>query len=161
MSTNENENGINYGLVILMSILAAVVSSFVTYKATVGNVQKIAVVDLQRVIVSSKDVAALKGTRDSQIQNLKNMAEEANKKIKAEKDEEARKVLSEKYLALINNQKETFDKQYDAALQASDQKLNDIIKSIAQKEGLSVIVNKASIIEGGVDITDTVIDMVK
>ena len=161
MSVNENEYGINYGLIILMAILAAVVSSFVTYKATAGNVQRVAVVDLQRVIVESKDVAALKGTRDSQIQALQKLADEANEKIKAETNEESRKAKSEQYLAVINNQKETFDKQYAAALQASDQKINDTIKAVAKKQGLSIIVDKASIIDGGIDITDSVIDLVK
>ncbi len=161
MSKNDSENGINYGLIILMAILAAVVSSFVTYKATAGNAQRIAVVDLQRVIVASKDVAALKVTRDNQIQSLKMMADDANSKIKEEKDDEARKKLSEEYLARINMQKENYDKLYASALQASDQKLNDTIKAVAQKEGLNVVVNKASVIEGGIDITDSVVDLVK
>ena len=161
MSKNDSENGINYGLIILMAILAAVVSSFITYKATAGNAQRIAVVDLQRVILASKDVAALKVTRDNQIQSLKMMADDANNKIKEEKNESARKKMSEEYLNRINAQKENYDKLYASALQASDQKLNDTIKAVAQKEGLNVVVNKASVIEGGIDITDSVIDLVK
>ncbi len=161
MSKNDSESGINYGLIILMAILAAVVSSFVTYKATAGNAQRIAVVDLQRVIAESKDVAALKIMRDGQMQNLKNMADAANNQIKDVKDEDARKKLSEEYLAKINAQKEGYDKLYASALQASDQKLNDTVKAVAQKQGLNVIINKASMVDGGIDITDSVIDLVK
>ena len=161
MSKNDGENGINYGLIILMAILAAVVSSFVTYKATVGNAQRVAVVDLQRVIMESKDVAALKVMRDGQMQNLKNMADAANNEIKEEKNEENRKKMSEAYLARINVQKENYDKLYASALQASDQKLNDTVKAVAQKQGLNIIINKASIIDGGVDITDSVIEILK
>ena len=64
-------------------------------------------------------------------------------------------------LAEINTKKEGFDKMYVSALQASDQKLNDIIKSVADKENLTVIISKGSVVNGGVDITDSVVDMVK
>ena len=53
------ENSPNYGLTILAAVIAAVVSSFVTYKATTKGEMNFAVVDLQRVVVSSKDVEAL------------------------------------------------------------------------------------------------------
>ena len=64
-------------------------------------------------------------------------------------------------MAEINAKKEGFDKVYASALQASDQKLSEIIKSVADKEDLKVVLNKNSVVDGGVDITDSVIDMVK
>jgi outer membrane protein len=120
-----------------------------------------AYVDMQRVILLSKDLNALKNERDTQVQDLKKMADAANEKIKAETNEEAKKKLSEQYLAEINTKKDEYDRLYAAALQASDQKLNNIISSVAEKEGLSVVFNKAAVIKGGVDITDSVIDLVK
>ena len=89
------------------------------------------------------------------------MANDANAKLAKISDEDAKKKASDKYVAEINVKKDNFDKVYASALQASDQKLNDIIKSVADKEDLTVIVNKAYVINGGVDITDAVIDMVK
>lgn len=160
MSKVENIN-VNYGLVALVAIAAAVLGSFVTYKAIAGNGPKFAVVDVQRVVVSSKDVAALKNARDLQIQTLRKMADDANNEIKGEKDEAKKKELSEKHLQEINVKKEEFDKEYAAALQASDKTLNDVINSVAEKEGLDVILNKSSVVNGGVDITDAVVEMVR
>ena len=157
---NEN-NGINYGVVALIAVVAAVISSFVTYKAVADNSGKFAVVDVQRVVVSSRDIAALKIERDAQVAELKKMADSANVKIKAEKDEEAKKKLSEKYLSEINGKKDEFDKVYASALQASDRKLNDIINAVAEKEGLKVVFNKASLVTGGTDITEAVVEQVK
>lgn len=154
-------NNTNYGLVVLASVIAAVVSSVITYKATAKNNVDFAVVDLQRVIASSKDVAALKNERDNQIQELKKMADAANSEIQKVEGDEEKKKASEKYLAEINTKKDEFDKIYGSALQASDQKLNNVINSVAEKEGLDVVINKASIISGGVDITDEVIELVK
>ena len=89
------------------------------------------------------------------------MADEANEKIKAEADEEKKKKLSEQYLSEINSKKESYDKVYASALQASDDKLNNVINSVAEKEGLKVVFNKSSLVQGGIDITDSVIELVK
>lgn len=160
MSKSENPS-VNYGLVVLIAAAAAVIGSLVTYKAVTDNNSKFAVVDIQRVVVASKDIAALKIERDTQVAELKKMADDANEKIKAEKDEDARKKLSEKYLSEINTKKDEFDKVYATALQASDKKLNDIINSVAEKEGLKVVINKASVVTGGTDITDSVVEQVQ
>ena len=160
MTNFENRN-VNYGLVILVAVVAALVSSFVTYKAVARNGAKVAVIDVQRVVVSSKDIAALKTERDAQVAELKKLADDANEKIKKEKDEKKKKELSEKYLTEINSKKEEFDKIYASALQASDKKLNGIIGAVAEKQGLQVVVNKASIVSGGVDITEAVVEQVR
>lgn len=156
------ENGkINYGMVALIAVAAAVISSLVTYKAMAGKAANFAVVDVQRVVMASKDLVALNNERNAQIQNLRKMADEANVEINKEKKEDAKKKLSEKYLTEINTKKEAYDKEYAAALQASDQKLNGIINSVAKKEGLKIVFNKSSLVTGGVDITAAVIEQVR
>jgi outer membrane protein len=156
------ENGkINYGMVALIAVAAAVISSLVTYKAMAGKAANFAVVDVQRVVMASKDLVALNSERNAQIQNLRKMADEANEQINKEKKEDAKKKLSEKFLAEINAKKAAYDKDYASALQASDQKLNGIINSVAEKEGLKVVFNKSSLVTGGVDITAAVIEQVR
>jgi len=153
--------GVNYGIVALIAIAAAVVSSLVTYKAMASKAANFAVVDVQRVVMSSKDLVALNNERNTQIQNLRKMADEANEKIGKEKKEDEKKKLSEKYLAEINAKKAVYDKEYASALQASDQKLNGIINSVAEKNGLKIVFNKSSLVTGGVDITDAVVEQVR
>lgn len=153
--------GVNYGIVALIAIAAAVVSSLVTYKAMASKAANFAVVDVQRVVMSSKDLVALNSERNAQIQNLRKMADDANEKIGKEKNEDEKKKLSEKYLAEINAKKAVYDKEYASALQASDQKLNGIINSVAEKNGLKIVFNKSSLVTGGVDITDAVVEQVR
>lgn len=155
------DNSPNYGFIFFIALISAVIASAATRMMSGGDEPKFAVIDVQRVVMASKDVAAVKSERESQIQELQKMANDANAKLAKISDEAAKKKASEKYIAEINAKKEGFDKVYASALQASDQKLNDIIKSVADKEDLTVIVNKAYVINGGVDITDSVIDMVK
>lgn len=156
----ESEN-INYGVAALVAVVAAVVSSLVTYKALSGKTEKVAVVDFQQVVMVSKDVVALKEERETQIAELQKMADAANEKITAESDEEKKRQLSEQHLAEINAKKAEFDKLYASSLQASDKKLNNIVKSVAKKKGLKIILNKTAVLEGGEDITDAVIERIK
>ena len=152
---------VNYGLVVLIAVAASVISSLVTYKAISADKMKFAVVEVQRVVLSSREIAALSADRQAQVQELKKMADEANVKIMAEKNEEAKKALSEKALAAINAKKETFDKIHASGLQAADKRINDVINAVAEKEGLSVVFNKASLVNGGTDITDSVVEQVR
>ncbi len=155
------DNSPNYGLIFFVVLLTAVITAAATRMLSNNSEPKFAVVDVQRVLSESKDVAALKTKRANQIAELQKMADDANAKLAKISDEDAKKKESEKYLAEINTKKEGFDKMYVSALQASDQKLNDIIKSVADKENLTVIISKGSVVNGGVDITDSVVDMVK
>lgn len=155
------DNSPNYGFIFMIALIAAVISAAATKMISGSNEAKFAVVDVQRVVLASKDLAAIKTERDNQVKELQKMADDANTKLAKISDETAKKKESEKYLAEINAKKEGFDKVYASALQASDQKLNEIIKSVADKEDLKVILNKNSVVDGGVDITDSVIDMVK
>lgn len=152
---------VNYGLIALVVVATAVVSSLVTYKALANKASRFAVVDVQRVVMASKDLVALNNERNTQIQSLRKMADEANEQINKEKKEDDKKKLSEKFLNQINAKKAEYDKEYAAALQASDQKLNGIINAVAEKEGLKVILNKSSVVNGGVDITAAVIEQVR
>ena len=155
------DNSPNYGFIFMIALIAAVISSAATKMISGSNEAKFAVVDVQRVVLASKDLAAIKTERDNQVKELQKMADDANTKLAKISDETAKKKESEKYLAEINAKKEGFDKVYASALQASDQKLSEIIKSVADKEDLKVVLNKNSVVDGGVDITDSVIDMVK
>ena len=152
---------VNYGMVALVAVIAAVVSSLVTYKAVASKASRFAVVDFQQIVVASKDVAALREEREKQVQDLRKMADDANAKITSESNEAKKKNISEQYLAEINARKAEYDKLYAASLQASDKKLNEVVKEIADKKGLNVIFSKTALVEGGVDITDDVIAEVK
>ena len=156
-----DRGNVNYGLVALVAVAAAIVSSLVTCKAMSGKAANFAVVDVQSVLRSSKDVGALNSERSAQKQSLQKMADEANAEINKEKKEDAKKKLSEKHIAEINAKKAAYDKEYAAAIQAFDQKLTGVINSVADKEGLKVIFSKSSLVSGGTDITDAVIEQLR
>ena len=156
-----NENRVNYGLVALVAIIGSVFGSLVTYKVMNAQKADFAVVDLQRVIFSSKQIAAINTARDEQIKELKKMADAANEQIKNVKDENQKRELSKKYLDEINAKRDTFDKVHASGLQAADQTLTAVINDVAAEKGLGVVFNKNMVVNGGTDITEKVIDLVK
>ena len=64
-------------------------------------------------------------------------------------------------MAEIQAKKAEFDNAYNTELQASDAKIQNIINSVAEKKHLNVVLNKTSVVNGGVDITEAVVDLVK
>ncbi|MBR1756843.1 MAG: OmpH family outer membrane protein [Alphaproteobacteria bacterium] len=157
MSNFENDGSANYGLIVLIAILAAVVSAFVTYKATATNSGKIAVLDVDRVAEASKSAQALQKAREGQLENLQKMTEDAEIRLKAEEDADQRKRMSEIYVAEINSQKEEYDQQYFQALKLLNQSIKETASEIAAKKGIKVIMLPNSLFQGGEDITDLVI----
>jgi Skp family chaperone for outer membrane proteins len=157
MSKFENDGNVNYGLIVFIAILAAVVSAFVTYKATVSGSGKVAILDVDKVVVSSRSAIALQNAREGQIEHLQKMTEDAEARLKVEEDANKRKQMSDAFVAEINSQKEEYDQQYYAALQLLNQSIKDVAEKEAAKKGIKVILLPSAIFQGGEDITDLVI----
>ncbi len=158
MTANTNTKTVIISSVV--AVIIAVAASFGFCK-TCCKQNELGVVDLQRVVSVSKDVAALRTNREAQVKELQKMADDANKEIDKIKDENEKKAATEKYLAEIQVKKNEFDNAYATELQASDKKIQNIIDSVAEKKNLSVVLNKSSVVSGGIDITEAVVDLVK
>lgn len=158
MTLNTDKKTLAYtaGAVVIIASL----TSFVAYKLC-SNKDTFGVIDLQRVVAVSKDVTDLRTNREAQIVALQKMADEANAKIDEIKKDDEKKAATEKYLAEIQAKKAEFDNAYNASLQASDEKIQNVINSVAEKKDLTIVLNKSSVVSGGVDITEAVVDLVK
>ena len=64
------DNSPNYGFIFFIALISAVIASAATRMMSGGDEPKFAVIDVQRVVMASKDVAAVKSERESQIQEL-------------------------------------------------------------------------------------------
>jgi Skp family chaperone for outer membrane proteins len=158
MTVNIDKKALSY--TFGAAVVAAVLTSLIFCGFCCKN-EGFGVVDLQRVVAASKDVVALRTNREAQINELKKMADEANAKIDEIKKDDEKKAATEKYLGEIQAKKNEFDNAYNTALQASDAKIQNIINSVAEKKDLGVVLSKTSVVSGGVDITEAVIDLVK
>ena len=105
----------------------------------------IGVVNYQMQVSQSPELATVRETMQTEIQNTRKEFDEKSKAMNATEKERYYKQLQER---LGNKEKELMDpliKNIEAA-----------IKKVADKKGLSVVVDKTTVIYGGTDITDEV-----
>jgi|SRR5574344_84598 outer membrane protein len=105
----------------------------------------IGVVNYQMLVSQAPELATIRSTMQTEIQNTRKEFDEKSKDMNATEKERYYKQLQER---LGNREKELMDpviKNIEAA-----------IKKVADKKGLSVVVDKNTVIYGGTDITDEV-----
>ncbi len=123
---------------------------------------KYAVVDVQQVVVASKQVQALKTEQNAKMRELSQFIQNANKQLQAETDATKKAALETKLNKELNTKKEAIDKNYAAKLKKIDA---DIAAAIAQKAkagGYDLVVAKGIVLYStGTDITKEVITIVK
>jgi outer membrane protein len=105
----------------------------------------IGVVNYQMLVSQSPSLASVRTTMQTEIQNTKQEFEEKSKDMNATEKDRYYKQLQER---LGNKEKELMDPLM--------KDIETAIKKVADKKGLTVVVDKNAVIYGGVDITDEV-----
>ena len=90
----------------------------------------------------------LNSVNDAMQKEIAEAQKEFNEKSKSMNEDEKRKYYTQLQERLQNKQKELMDPVM--------KKIEATIKKIADKKGLSVVVEKSTVVFGGVDITDEV-----
>lgn len=121
----------------------------------------IAIVDVQKVVASSSQVAALKKEQEAKTKSLIEFVEKARKEVAATTDTKKKEALEAKYNKELNAKKEAYDKAYAEKLKNIDDNITRQIENVAKSGGYSIILAKGVVLWGGNDITDTVIKAVK
>ncbi len=122
---------------------------------------KIAVVDVQQIVLSSSQVQALKKQHEDNANELKAMLTKAQQEISDKKDEKERKDLIKKYDNQIKAFREKNDKAYEAKLSEIDKSINNSIQTEAKKNGYDLVLAKGMVLYGGEDITNNIKKLVK
>lgn len=151
---------LNTKKIVLLVVVTAAIAFAACWACCCGG-PKIATVDVQKVVMASKEIATVNKERQNGVAILTAFIENAKVEIEKQKDATKRKELEEKFSQELNTQKETMDKDYVSKLSVLDKAITDQIASVAKKMGYKVVVSKAAIVSGGTDITDEVLKTVK
>jgi outer membrane protein len=122
---------------------------------------KMAVVDVNRIVNASSQVTALKAEEAVKIQELQNFVQKVQQEAAAEKDEAKKKEIIGKYEKDILLKKNAIESDYAKKLQQIDADITKVIREVAQKKGMTVVVAKNNVIFGGDDITNIVLEEIK
>ncbi len=123
---------------------------------------KYAVVDVQQVVASSKQVAALRTEQNAKLKDLNQFIQNANKQIQSETNAQKKQELEKKLNAEFDVKKSAVDKNYAAKLEAIDKSISAIIAQKAREKGYDVVFTKGAVLYStGTDITNELIPLVK
>lgn len=138
------------------------VSSFAAAKSTGNNpVMKVAIVDVPRIVSSSKQIEKLRNDQQQKLADLQKFVENARADVQNEKDDSKKKALEDKYNKELNDRKNALDKDNADKLRKIEQDILTVINAKAKAKGYDLVLTKTSILFGGDDITDEIAKSIK
>ena len=138
-----------------------VLSTVLTCSIVQANVNKIAIVDVQKVVNKSAQVQALKKEEEAKHKEIAQLIKKGGEEIKAQTDISKRREIAQKYDKQIKSKQEANIKSYKAKLEAIDKNINTAIIQQAKAMGYDMVLTKGIVLYGGDDITDAILKIVK
>ena len=145
--------------IITLSMTLAILCSTAAFAAP--SPQKIAVVDIQKVVASSSQVKALKSSQEAKNKELTTFIKNAQADVNKQTDAKKKKELAEKYEKQLASKREANAKDYAAKLKAADETITSQIGKKAAEMGYTMVLPKSVVIYGGDDITATILQVIK
>ena len=144
---------------LALSIVSVMMAGSMAFAAP--EPQKIAVIDVQKVVSASAQVKALKKSQEAKNKEIQNFIKTAKADIDKQTTEKNKKTMAEKYEKQLQAKKEANKKEYTAKLQEADKNITAQIGQQARAMGYTMVLPKASVVFGGDDITEAVLKVVK
>lgn len=143
-------------------LVLSILTSMVTASAfAVPEAQKIAVVDIQKIVAASSQVKALKASQEAKNKELTAFIKKAQEDVNKQTDAAKKKSLAQSYEKQLVSKREANLKDYTAKLKAADANITAQIGKKATELGYTMVIPKSSVVFGGDDITDTVLKVIK
>ena len=134
---------------------------FATVALAAPEPQKIAVVDIQKVVASSAQVKALKSSQEARNKELTEFIKKAQADVNKQTDEKKKKALATQYEKQLVTKREAYAKDYAAKLKTTDANITAQIGKKATEMGYTMVIPKSAVIFGGDDITATILKVIK
>ena len=146
-------------LTLIAFMLGLCVNNFAM--SNVSANYKVAVVDVAKVVSSSKQVATLKKEQQGKMEQIKKIYDNAQNQALKEKDVKKRNEIMKKAEDSVIKIKTENDKVYAKKLADIDKSISATIQSQAKKSGYDLVLAKGIVLYGGNDITAEIQKLVK
>ena len=144
---------------LLLSISALVIMTTTVFAEP--QAQKIAVVDIQKVVTASAQVKALKASQEAKNKELAAFIKKAQADVNKQTDVKKKKSMATSYEKQIASKREANLKEYTSKLKAIDASITAQIGKKATELGYTMVLPKSAVVYGGDDITSTIIKVIK
>lgn len=151
-------------ILMVIAVIAVLAGGNLTMASELAKPQSgcnVAVVDIAQIVQKSPQINAIQVERQNKLNDLENFVINARKDVAAQKTDDAKKALEDKYNKELNEKKDAIDKDFAKKLVDIDKDITAIIRIKAKKLGYDLILTKNSVIDGGTDITTTIIKELK
>ena len=146
---------------MIKKIFSLILFSTLTFTAAFAQINKVAVVDVQKVVNKSAQVQALKKEQDNKRKELAQFIKKAGEDIKKQSDPTKKKALAQKYDKELKAKQEANSKTYKTKLETIDKNINATITQQAKAMGYDLVLTKGVVLYGGDDITEAILKVVK
>ena len=140
-------------LFITISVMSCIIAQ--------ADVNKVAIVDVQKVVNKSSQVQALKREQENKRKELAQFIKKAGEDIKKQPNESSKKAVAQKYDKELKAKQEANTKAYKAKLETIDKNINATIIKQANDMGYDLVLTKGVVLYGGDDITEAILKVVK
>ena len=144
-----------------LSVLSILTLMMTTSAFAAPEAQKIAVVDIQKIVAASSQVKALKASQEAKNKELTAFIKKAQEDVDKQTDTAKKKSLAQSYEKQLVSKREANLKDYTAKLKAADASITAQIGKKATELGYTMVIPKSSVVFGGDDITDTILKVIK
>lgn len=149
----------NLKRIMTLSIITTIIAAAGVFAAP--QPQKIAVVDIQKVVASSSQVKTLKAAQEAKNKELTNFIKKAQAEVNKQTDVNKKKSVAAQYEKQLVAKREANAKDYANKLKAIDANITAQIGKKATEMGYTMVLPKSAVIYGGDDITATILQVIK
>lgn len=125
------------------------------------DVQKIAIIDVQKIILASSQFKNFQKQQEAKSKEIQQFIKNAQADIEKQKTEESKQSAAEKYEKKLLEKQEAAMNEYKTKLKEIDNDITSQIGKQATSMGYTVVLPKSAVVYGGDDITDAVIKVIK
>ena len=145
----------------VLTVLAMSALMMTTAVYAAPEAQKIAVVDIQKVVAASSQVKSLKSSQEAKNKELAAFIKKAQEDVNKQTDIKKKKSLAESYEKQLKQKREANLKEYTSKLKAADANITAQIGKKATELGYTMVLPKSAVVWGGDDITETILKTIK
>lgn len=138
-------------LVFVFSVVAVAVSqSSLGIASAAGNTSSVGVINQQAILAQHPDVAAVKEAMDKEVETAK-----------ADFDSKSANMNPQEKQAYYQQIQQRLAAKNEELLRPVFEKVDAAVKSVAEAKGLSVVLDKNTVVYGGQDITSDVLKKIQ
>jgi Skp family chaperone for outer membrane proteins len=126
-----------------------------------GIINRIAIVDVNRVVAQSAQVQALKTEQTQKSQELQQWLNSVKADVDSKQTNEEKQNLVAAYNQEFARRQDEIRSNYAQKLQTIEKSINETISNEAKNQGYDIVLAKHFVLFGGDDITEEVAQVVK